>query len=251
VAASDHPLVLLHGFAQTPASWDATIEKLPAGLEIVAPELPGHGETALSLGDPSPELARKVALDAIKSVGGPAVVWGYSQGGRVAYDLVLSSPKSVSALIIESGIPGIQDPIARADRRSRDYALSMRIQEGSIKAFVEMWESVPALGEQSKAQVEQQRPDRLKNDPVALAAALRGIGQSAYEPMWDRLGEITQPTLLITGERDVTYTHRADRIVDMIPNATHVEIPNASHAVHLAQPQAVAEAVAEFISDLS
>lgn len=242
---------MLHGFAQTPASWDATIENLPAGLEIVTPELPGHGETALTLGDPSPELTRKVVRDAIKSVGAPVVLWGYSQGARAAFDLALHSPKLVAALVIESGVPGIRDAVRRADRRSRDFALSTRIEEGTIEQFVEMWESVPALGEQSRQMIEIQRPDRLRNDPIALAAALRGIGQSAYEPMWDQLGDIKQPTLLITGERDVAYTHHADLMVDLIPNAQQAEIPLASHSVHIAQPRLVAEAVADFLAGLS
>jgi 2-succinyl-6-hydroxy-2,4-cyclohexadiene-1-carboxylate synthase len=242
---------MLHGFAQTPASWDATIEKLPAGLTIATPELPGHGKTALTLGDPSPELTRKVVKNAIKEVGAPVVLWGYSQGARAAFDLALQSPKSVAALVIESGAPGIRDSVRRAERRSRDFALSTRIEEGTIEKFVELWESVPALGEQSQAMIDLQRPDRLRNDPLGLAAALRGIGQSAYEPMWEQLVDIKQPTLLITGERDVAYTHHADQMVELIPNVQHAEIPMASHSVHIAQPKLVADAVAEFLAGLS
>jgi 2-succinyl-6-hydroxy-2,4-cyclohexadiene-1-carboxylate synthase len=241
VAARDHSLVLVHGFAQTPASWGATIENLPADMTIVAPELPGHGETALTRGEPSPQLAREVLLEAIPE---HAVVWGYSQGARAAFDLALNAPERVSALIIESGVPGIEDPVARADRRSRDFALSTRIEAGKIEDFVNLWERVPALGDQSQELIEQQRPDRLRQDPVALAAALRGIGQSAYEPMWDRLGEIAVPTLLITGERDVTYSRHADRIVGLIPDA------GAAHGVHLAQPAACAQAVLEFLDTI-
>jgi 2-succinyl-6-hydroxy-2,4-cyclohexadiene-1-carboxylate synthase len=248
VAAHDYPLVLVHGFAQTPASWDATIEKLPAGVTVVAPELPGHGETALTRGEPSPESAREILIEAIDQ---PAVVWGYSQGARAAFDLALNAPERVKALIIESGVPGIEDPVRRADRRSRDFALSTRIEAGKIEDFVNLWERVPALGEQSKELIEQQRPDRLRQDPVALAAALRGLGQSAYEPMWDRLDAISQPTLLITGERDVTYSQHAERIVELMPNARMVTIPGASHGVHLEQPAATAAAAAEFIVSLS
>ncbi|MGH2959372.1 MAG: alpha/beta fold hydrolase [Solirubrobacterales bacterium] len=248
MTASDHPLVLVHGFAQTPASWDATIEKLPAGVNVVAPELPGHGETALTRGEPSPELAREILLESIDR---PAVVWGYSQGARAAFDLVLNAPESVAALIIESGIPGIEDPVTRADRRSRDFALSTRIEAGKIEDFVNLWERVPALGEQSREIIEQQRPDRLRQDPIALAAALRGIGQSAYEPMWGRLGEINQPTLLITGERDVTYSRHAEKILELMPNARLVTIPEAAHGVHIAQPAAAAAAASEFLATLS
>lgn len=248
MASSDYPLVLVHGFAQTPASWDATIEKLPAGVKVLAPELPGHGETALTRGKPSPELAREILLEAIDQ---PAVVWGYSQGARAAFDLALNEPSAVAALVIESGIPGIEDPVARADRRSRDFALSTRIEAGKIEDFVNMWERVPALGDQSRELIEQQRPDRLRQDPVALAAALRGIGQSAYEPMWDRLGEIAVPTLLITGERDVTYSRHAERLSKMIVGAELVVVPEAAHGVHLAQPEAAAQAVAGFLESLS
>jgi 2-succinyl-6-hydroxy-2,4-cyclohexadiene-1-carboxylate synthase len=248
VAASDYPLVLVHGFAQTPASWDATIEKLPAGVNVVAPELPGHGETGLTRGEPSPELARSILLE---SVDRPAVVWGYSQGARAAFDLALNEPSAVAALVIESGIPGIEDPVARADRRSRDFALSTRIEAGKIEDFVNLWERVPALGDQSRELIEQQRPDRLRQDPAALAAALRGLGQSAYEPMWDRLREIAVPTLLITGERDVTYTHHAERLSEEIAGAELVVVPEAAHGVHLAQPAAAAQAVTDFLRTLS
>jgi 2-succinyl-6-hydroxy-2,4-cyclohexadiene-1-carboxylate synthase len=251
VTADERSLVLLHGFAQTPASWKPTIDALPAGIKTIAPELPGHGVTALKLGEPSPELARRVALHATERAGRPAVVWGYSQGARVAFDLALEHPEAVSALIIESGVPGIDDPVARADRRSRDFALSTRIEAGSIDDFVAMWERVPALGEQSQATVESQRTDRLRNDPKALAAALRGIGQAAYEPMWDRLAEIGVPVLLITGERDATYTRHAERMLHVLPNARHEVIADASHSVHIAQPAAAAQAAAALVAGLS
>ena len=114
-----------------------------------------------------------------------------------------------------------------------------------------LWERVPALGDQSRELIEQQRPDRLRQDPVALAAALRGIGQSAYEPMWDRLGEIAVPTLLITGERDVTYSRHAERLSEALAGAKLVVVPEAAHGVHLAQPAAAARAVGEFLESLS
>lgn len=244
-------LVLLHGFAQTPASWEDTIAHLPEGFETVAPELPGHGFTGLKLGEPSPELARRVALHATERAGAPAVVWGYSQGARVAFDLALNEPDAVAALVIESGVPGIDDPIARADRRSRDFALSKRIEAGSIEDFVSMWEKVPALGSPSREVIDAQRPDRLRNDPVALAAALRGIGQSAYESMWEALPGIAQPVLLLTGERDATYTRHAERMLQLLPDARHVVIAGASHSAHIAQPAAAAAAVADFLAQLT
>jgi 2-succinyl-6-hydroxy-2,4-cyclohexadiene-1-carboxylate synthase len=245
------PLILIHGFAQTPESWREVIELLAPEREVHAIELPGHGETALSRGAPTVESVREFLASEIDRLGaGRAIVWGYSQGGRVAYDLVLNHPERVSALIIESAAPGIADPIARADRRSRDEALASRIEAGRIEDFVTMWETIPALGEQTKAEVESQRAVRLAQTPEGLAASLRGIGQAAYEPMWDRLGEITVPTLLITGERDVIYTRHADAAAGAIPDARRATIDGASHAVHLQETPATLAVVRPFLEAL-
>lgn len=211
-------------------------------------ELPGHGATGLQRGEPTIELARQIVDEAVEAAGGAAAIWGYSQGARVAFDYVLNHPDKLTALIAESGTPGIEDPIKRANRRSGDYALGTRIQASSIEDFVNMWETLPALGEQSKELIAAQREDRLRNDPKALGAALIGIGQAAYEPTWDRMHEIAAPTLLISGGRDAIYTRHAERLTELIQNATHVVIEPASHAVHMAEPKAAADAVADFLA---
>lgn len=248
MSRSSNPLILLHGFAQTPQSWQTTIDCLPEWLEVHAIELPGHGATALSRGEPTVELAREIVDEAVEAAGGSASIWGYSQGARVAFDYVLTHPEKVTALIAESGTPGIEDPVRRANRRSGDYALGTRIQASSIEDFVNMWETLPALGEQSKALIAAQREDRLRNDPEALGAALIGIGQAAYEPAWDRMNEIAVPTLLLTGGRDAIYTGHAQHLASLIPDATHKVVESASHAVHMAEPEAAAEAVAQFLA---
>lgn len=248
---ADRSLVLVHGFAQTPASWKPTIEALPRGFKVAAPELPGHGATALKIGDPSPKLARRVVTAAIDRVGGPAVLWGYSQGARVALDVALERPNAVLALVLESGLAGIDDPVARADRRSRDDALSRRIERASIDQFVSLWERTPALGDPSEKIVQAQRPDRLRHDPVALAAALRGLGQAAYEPMWERLGEIKVPVLLITGELDETYVRHAERLLQLLPQGEHRSVAETGHSVHIAAPEISAGLVADFIARFS
>ena len=84
-------------------------------------------------------------------------------------------------------------------------------------------------------------------DYQALAAALTGIGQAAYEPMWDRLKVIEVPTLLITGARDAVYSAHAERMAKSFPDAVHVSIAEAGHSVHIAQPEASAAAVDEFL----
>ena len=245
---SNTPLILLHGFAQTPQSWQTTIDHLPGDRPIHAIELPGHGATGLGGGEPSVENVRDHVLREMESAGVESgIIWGYSQGARVALDLALHAHSHVSGLILESGVPGIADPVARADRRSRDAAMAGRIEREPIEAFADLWEKVPALSGQSSELIEQQRPDRLSHNPRALASALRGIGQAAYEPMWERLGVVEVPTLLITGEHDEVYSAHAEQMAEALPDAIHVSIAHAGHAVHLAEPEAAAAAVERFL----
>lgn len=246
-AADNTPLVLVHGFAQTPKSWQTTIDCLDAGRKVHAIELPGHGETALTRGEPTVQNVREVLRAEIAEIAEPVALWGYSQGARIVLDFALAHPEIANALILESGTAGIDDPLARADRRSRDFALASRIENQSIEEFVQLWELIPALTGQSKELIEAQRADRLAHDPRALAAALRGIGQAAYEPMWDRLGELQLPVLLISGERDKTYTTHAERIAASVPQAEHVTIAGAGHSVHLERPDEAAAAVSAFL----
>lgn len=242
--------MLVHGFAQNPSSWLEVIELLPSGWSIAAPELPGHGRTALSLGLPSPDLARSVLEQSAEALGGPAIVWGYSQGVRAALDLALARPALVSALVLESGAAGISDPLARAERRSRDEALARRIENEPIEKFVAFWEMIPALGEQSPEVVKKQRQARLSHDPVALAAALRGLGQSAYESMWGRLGEIDLPVLVVAGAEDALYADHGRAMAELLPAARVVEIPGAAHAAHISHPREVTDAVRDFANSL-
>ena len=46
------PIVLVHGFTQTGASWRTVAEGLD-GHEVVAPDLPGHGANASAVAAPA------------------------------------------------------------------------------------------------------------------------------------------------------------------------------------------------------
>lgn len=219
-------------------------------MQIKAVELPGHGETGLKRGEPTPELARASIIEAVESFDSPAVVWGYSLGARATFDFLINRPGRARAAVLESGTPGIEDPLVRAERRSRDYAMSKRLEAGTIEEFVAGWERLPAIGEQSPEVIAKQRPVRLAQDPVALAAALRGIGQASYEPLWARVHEIEIPVLLLTGAEDQIYAGQAERLAQLLPDAQRESIPGAAHAVHISHPSESVAAVERFLATL-
>lgn len=160
-----------------------------------------------------------------------AVLCGYSMGGRVALDWVVSRSPSLSHLVLISSSPGIADDAERRVRRAADDALADRIEGMGIEAFVEEWERTPVLA----GSPEWLHEDRLRGSTSHFAAQLRGLGTGFMEPLWDRLASLQVPVLWIVGGRDAKFRAIAERTGQPI----HV-VPNAGHAVHAEHPEVVA-----------
>jgi pimeloyl-ACP methyl ester carboxylesterase len=64
-------------------------------------------------------------------------------------------------------------------------------------------------------------------------------------PLWERLGELRMPVLVLAGERDAKFTALARRLAAALPAARLRLVPGAGHALPLEAPAAVAAAIAE------
>jgi 2-succinyl-6-hydroxy-2,4-cyclohexadiene-1-carboxylate synthase len=236
-------VVLVHGFTQTRRSWDRVAPALAARHEVVALDLPGHGE----LGDAALDLWQGARLLAQR--GGAAAYAGYSMGGRLCLHLALAHPDLVEALVLLGATAGIEDGEARARRRLEDERRSEQLERDGVEAFVDEWLAQPMFASLSRdaAGVD----DRRRNSVAGLAASLRLAGTGAQEPLWHRLGELEMPVLLVTGERDERFRALARRMAKAIgANARLAVVPGAGHAAHLERPDTFAELVAGFLDEL-
>jgi pimeloyl-ACP methyl ester carboxylesterase len=92
---------------------------------------------------------------------------------------------------------------------------------------------------------------RRRNDVPRVAHQLRALGQGVQEPLWDRLGELSVPVLLLVGGYDRAYSDVAQRMAAAIGPLAAVEVvPQAGHAAHLEQPDEVAHRIAAWVSGL-
>jgi 2-succinyl-6-hydroxy-2,4-cyclohexadiene-1-carboxylate synthase len=229
-------LVLLHGFTQTRQSWRATIAALDGRYRAVAPDLPGHG--MLAERRPASLAAALAYLAAL--VAEPHVLAGYSMGGRLALHAALARPGLVRRLVLVGASPGLAGEGERTERRAADEALADRIEGIGIEAFTAEWAGLPLWEGQPERVRAAANADRLRNSAPGLAAALRGLGTGALPSLWERLGELTMPVTLVTGERDEKFRAIAGRMAERIPDARVVAIPGAGHAAQLERPELVA-----------
>jgi len=234
-------VVLLHGFAGTRHGWDLVADRLDRERYTpLALDLRGHGDAR----DERPIDFATVVADVAAAAPERFVLCGYSLGGRVALHVALADPGRVSRLLLLASTAGIDDPLLRAERREADERLAVDLERGTIEEFAERWTRQPLFAETPPAAAAHWRADLLRNEPGALAAALRGLGAGAMEPLWDRLAELEMPVSVVTGERDGRYAAIGRRLVAALPDARLLLVPGAGHGLPREAPQAVAAAIA-------
>ncbi len=180
-----------------------------------------------------------------------AHVIGVSMGGTIAQELALRHPHKVRSLILGCTTPGGPKAIRiggsafaaaystqaiSAEERGRALA-----EAAFTKAYIARHpEIIPAMIEARR-----QRP----LDPVALEQRMKAVlAHDAY----DRLPQITCPTLVITGRDDALVSWQNSQILaERIPGARLILLEPAGHCFWLEQPQQSHEAMLRFLQPVS
>jgi 2-succinyl-6-hydroxy-2,4-cyclohexadiene-1-carboxylate synthase len=232
-------VVMLHGFGGTARAFDAVIEALPRERYTPLPlDLPGHGARGGER-EVTYERCVELVLDAAPV---RFTLCGYSMGARIALLSALAAPARVDRLVLISGTAGIEDDSQRISRRDADERLAAEIESEPLEAFVQRWRSQPMFSEEPPHVRELAIADHRGNTTAGLAAALRGLGQGAMTPVWDRLYELEMPLVALAGESDPKYRRLGERIAAAAPNA-RLQIVPGGHGLLLENPAAVADAI--------
>ena len=246
-------ILALHGFTGCGADFLPLAQQV--GGEWHCPELPGHGPGSQL--DCSPQgtvdYINKLLTYHHLSDTNQKILLGYSMGARAALLHAAYHPEVWDTLILISGNPGIEDETERANRRIADAELAESIERLGVQAFLEFWEETPLIRSQKHITGNlraSMQANRLKNTRIGLAKSLRQFGQGDAPNLWPELGKLTVPALLITGEKDTKYTNIAQRMQAVLPHASHITIPNASHMPHLEQSDLAIMAIHTFFAGL-
>lgn len=249
------PLLLIHGFTGCGMSWGAHAAAFRRrDLRTVVVDLPGHGRSGIAAPERMSVERTADDLASILAIRGlaPAHVLGYSLGARVALRLAVAHPEAVARLVLESPSAGLATEAERDARRAADETLAAAIERDGIEAFVDRWERLPVFASHAALDprtLARQRAIRLANRPDGLAASLRGAGQGAMVPLFDRLPEVAAPTLVIAGALDSVGRTRAETVAASIPGARLAVIDGAGHTPHLERPAAFRRLALEFLQE--
>lgn len=200
-------LVLLHGFAQTPASWRQVAEALPYPVTL-CPN-PGHSPD-LPLGA---DWAATIALLAAR-IPRDATVVGYSLGARLALGLLAED--AIAAAVLIGVNPGLADTGAgdgdgadeRTARRALDAAWAERLRRDGTAGFLDAWEAQPIFATAARAPQairDARRAARARLDPHALADAMEVLGLGAMPDLRAPLLARADRARLIVGADDAKF----------------------------------------------
>ena len=179
-------VVLLHGFGGTRRAWDGVVAHLDRErYRPLALDLPGHGAGATARGRSRSRAAsrtcstqRAAALLAVRLLARRARRAARRAGGP--------APRARASCSCRRA-PGSRTPSQRAARLRRGRAPGRRAAgRATFEDFIERWRAQPLFAGEPPEVGELARADQRRNDPTALAAALRGLSAGRMEPLWDR-----------------------------------------------------------------
>lgn len=232
MTASKPLCVFVHGWGMNHAIWQPVMDALPAEVEAVAVNLPGHGVAA----DKSFSCLDDLVTALCRDITRPAIWVGWSLGGLAVMKLALEAPQRVLGMMLVSTTPCF------VHRENWSYGMPEVLFDGfaaeleadfenTIRRFLSLQVKDSAQGRQLLKQLRQQ----VLQQPQANLQALRaGLEILKTTDMREHLSLFEMPLAVALGERDGLVNADSSRIyAEHLPGADVQVYAQASHAPFL------------------
>lgn len=257
---SGDPLVLLlHGGGQTRHAWSNTGRRLgAAGLRAIALDHRGHGDSEwVAYGDYSFGSFAADIVAVLDSLGRRAILTGASLGG-IASMLVAGrlAPDLVRAVVlVDIGLSPNRAGVARI----------IEFMSAHPDGFADLHEAADAVAaylphRERPADISGLRKNLRRSedgryrwhwDPRMLDHTAEAGHVREYGVIEEAAGDIVAPVLLIRGAMsDVMDENSVRSTLEVIPQASYVDVADADHMVAGDRNDAFTEAVLEYIAAL-
>ncbi len=257
-------VMLVHGLADAGGTWSRMVEHLPDHLHCVAPDLRGHGGTG-RVGDGGyyffPDYVRDLRDLVDRFARERLVLVGHSMGGGISALFSGAWPSEVERLVLVEGLGPPDEDRADGPRRVRRWIREVQqVQRGQrtggpvadlADAARRLRSRAPGLDEAAAVEmagwlVREQPDGRLgwAQDPLHRTRTPLIFRIERWAPFFEA---ITCPVLTVAGGRSWYRWPELEERRALLADHRHLELPDASHAVHQDAPRELAGAVARFI----
>jgi pimeloyl-ACP methyl ester carboxylesterase len=232
-------VLFVHGAGGNGHAWVDILEGLAAEHSPIAIDLPAHGQSGGSAALESVDAYCEV-VDRFVEVAQftPFVFVGHSMGGAIAQAYALKHPDKLSGLVLSS--TGARLRVAQATLDLwRDASLGRNVDTRSRAAYSD------------KTPIDIVRKGWAEQDKTRASVRLSDYLVCDRFDRMQSIGDIAVPTLVLGGTDDVvTPPKYAQYLQAHISGAVLRMIPDAGHASYFEQPDAMIQALSDFLGRL-
>jgi pimeloyl-ACP methyl ester carboxylesterase len=246
----------LHGFAETSRMWRPIIPTLAEKFTVIAPDLPGIGDSSipdkidmLEAAKKTHALARSLNIDKARVV-------GHDIGLMVAYAYAAQFPNETEKLaVMDAFLPGVPgwEPIYNAPniwhfRFNGEYP--EKLVQGRERTYFEyFWNVLAADKTRSIPEADRKAYTKAYSKPGRMRAAW------TYFASWPQLAKdfaqlsqtkLTMPVLSIGGEKSLGNELGAQMKL-VADSVTVIVLPNTGHWILEEKPKETTDALVKFL----
>ena len=249
-------VILLHGFAETSRMWRPIIPTLAEKFTVIAPDLPGIGESSIPDKIDMLEAAKKIHALARSLKIDKARVVGHDIGLMVAYAYAAQFPNETEKLaVMDAFLPGVPgwEPIYNAPnvwhfRFNGEYP--EKLVQGRERTYFEyFWNVLAADKTRSIPEADRKAYTEAYSKPGRMRAAW------TYFASWPQLAKdfaqlsqtkLTMPVLSIGGEKSLGNELGAQMKL-VADSVTVIVLPNTGHWILEEKPKETTDALVNFL----
>jgi len=262
---SGAPLLLIHGWGMHGGLWGEVVSNLAQDFCVQVVDLPGHGcsgkwEAESGKSELPPDFLLSTCHSPIDAIVAqlsakfeePLTVCGWSLGGQIALRWAQLEPQKIQRLALVSSTPCFAQ---RADwleamplATLAEFAAALTDNPTqTLRRFV----ALQTRGsDNERALLTRLRNELFAHGEPDLSALQSGLEILRDCDLRDALPNITQPSLVIAGERDtLTPPQASEYMAAALPDAQLVTIAGAAHAPFLSHPEIFVEHLKKFLHE--
>jgi len=236
------PLVLVHGFLGSSKMWEPQINFFKDNFRVIAPALPGFGNSSAIKSCNSIECMAKAILGLLekKEIKNFNLL-GHSLGGMIVQEIAKIAGEKILKLICygtgpKGDIPGRFETIDQSREKLKINGLKDTAYRIAKTWFIE----------EDKAKYFYLCEEAGKQ--TTLEAADNGLIAMKNWDGFENLKNIKNKTLIVWGDEDKAYNlHQVESLKDNIPDSNLRVVKGCSHNVHLEKPDEFNTIVSEFL----
>jgi pimeloyl-ACP methyl ester carboxylesterase len=257
MGGSGPAVLLLHGFAETSRMWNPILPTLGAKFTVIAPDLPGIGDSSIPSGNIDMKTAAIQIHDLVRSLGITKTrVVGHDIGLMVAYAYAAQFPSEVEKLLVmDAFLPGVQgwEPIYD----NPDYwhfRFNGTTPEALVKGreniyFAYFWNDLAAAKDHSIPESDRRAYLEAYSRPGRMRASWQYFvswPQTAKDFEQMSKTKLAMPVLSIGGDKSLGVA-LGEQMKLVASNVQVVIVKDAGHWILEEQPKQTTEAIVNFL----